>query len=547
MPLAPEYLHLVFPDMVFHALLYGRNSRDPNKKGNSVEAQLTDGRSLCARFDWPIIEEFKDPGLSASRHARRERDDFEALLETIENGPVVSGVTRIVVAYEASRYYRDLEAYVRLRNACYHANVLLCYNNTVYDLSKREDRKATAQDAIAAEDEVEGIRDRNVRTARQTADKGAPWGKIPFGYRRKYDPDTGELIGQFEHEDHGPMVVKCLQHIDSGGSLHSLLKWLRSEPKAERPDGAKWNDNKLKYMLLNRAYLGERVHHGRTVKATWAALRGLDTPEGRAMFRRVTKVLTAPGRGKQFDSRAKHWLTRIPLCGQCGDDYVLKWDQIGGSDKARFFYRCSEKWDISITDRLLDAFVEQAVITWLSNKEQARAALIPDQRESAAKVTKDQELLSVYQDELTEARRLAATRNEQGRPLLSLASLSATELELMPKIEELENRLQKATGVPLLVQKLLAATDPEAMWNGTADEPGRPGSSGLSLEQKREAVRQLVTIRVYSGKGKPPISKRVKLSFVGTPDFRAPQNHARASVPAQQQGRIADREVPGTG
>lgn len=526
MPLAPEYLHLVFPDTEFHALLYGRNSRDPKKRGRSVEAQLTDGRGLCDARGWPIIEEFKDPGLSATRHARRERDDFEALLDAIENGPVIPGITRIVVAYEASRYYRDLEAYVRLRNACFHGGVLLCYNNTVYDLSKREDRKATAQDAIAAEDEGEGIRDRNVRTARQTAEKGEPWGKIPFGYKRRYDPDTGELVGQFEHEEHGPLVIKALQHIDAGGSLNSLLKLFRSDPKAERPDGAEWSDNTLKYMLLNRTYLGERLHRGASVKATWEPLRGLETPDGRALFRRVTKILTDPARGQQFDSRAKHWLSRIPLCGVCGDDYVLKWDMIGATPK-RGGYRCTGARDISITEALLDAFVEQAIIKWLSEKEQARAALIPDQTKLAAEVAEAQELLDVYQGELAEARRLAATRNEKGRPLLSLASLSTTELDLMPKIEELEQRLQKATGVPLLVQKLLAAADPESMWNGA---PHRPGEPGLSLEQRREAVRQLVTIRVYSGRGRPPISERVTLSFIGSPGFRGPRSRARGAV-----------------
>src|SRR5690554_1084175 len=74
MPLAPEYLHMIHPGVVFHALLYGRNSRDPKKRGRPVEAQLTDGRDLCNRFDWHITEEFKDVGLSASRHARREAE-----------------------------------------------------------------------------------------------------------------------------------------------------------------------------------------------------------------------------------------------------------------------------------------------------------------------------------------------------------------------------------------------------------------------------------------------------------------------------------------
>lgn len=518
MPLAPEYLHMVHPGVVFHALLYGRNSRDPKKKGRSVEAQLTDGRDLCERFEWHIVQVFQDAGLSASRHARRERDDFESLLDAIENEPAVPGVIRIVVAYEASRYYRDLEAYVRLRNACYHAGVLLCYNNTVYDLSKREDRKATAQDAIAAEDEVEGIRDRNVRTARQTAEKGGVWGKIQFGYLRKYDPDTGELIGQFEHPDHGPIVVRSLKHVDSGGSLHSLVKSLKADPKAVRPDGATWNDHLVKYMLLNRAYLGERLHHGTYRKATWNPLKGLETPEGQALFRRVTKLLTAPGRGEQFDSRAKHLMTGIGLCGECGDESRLKANPTGTAERPRIVYRCEEKLDVSIRADILDAYVVEALLAWLRNKQTARAALVPDQGAVAEEVQRAQELLGVYEEELEEARRLNRTRNDQGRPLLSLESLSQKELELLPEIERLRGRLESVTGVPLLIQQLLDAPDPEAVWNGSVKAPG------LSMEQRREAIRRIVTVRLFRA-AKPGSSRidrsRIRLSFIGEAGFVA--------------------------
>jgi DNA invertase Pin-like site-specific DNA recombinase len=534
MPLAPEYLHLIFPGVEFHAMLYGRNSRDPKKKGRSVTDQLTDGRSICDTHGWHVAEIFKDTGISASRHARRERDDFEALLDAIENVQAPAGVRRIVVAYEASRYYRDLEAYVRLRNACYNADVLLCYNGTVYDLSKREDRKATAMDAIAAEDEVEGIRDRNVRTARLNAEAGGVWGKIPFGYMRKYDPDTGELVGQYEHKDRGPIVLKAFQHVDGGGSLRSLLKWLKSEPKAARPDGSKWDDYRVRYMLLNRVYIGERVHNGKTVKAQWDPIKGLDTPEGRAMFRRVTKKLTDPARLRPGEGRVKHLLSCIPLCGECGDDVYLRGDQTGAGHATKDIYRCSEKRHVSVSEPLLDAFVEEAVVLWLQRKEQARAALIPDQSKVADEMRQAQEMLNLYEEELEEARELNRRRNEQGRPLLSLTSLSAKELELLPKIEELQSKLQAVTGVPLLVQQLVGAADPEELWFGTDT------SAGLSLEKKREAIREIVTVRVYKalrpGRAKSLDPARVKLSFIGSEGFRAPRSRARGTARAEGRG-----------
>ena len=541
MPLAPEYLHLVYPGVEFHAMLYGRNSRDPKKKGRSVGDQLTDGRTLCDAHGWHVADVFKDTGISASRHARRERDEFEALLDTIENVQAPAGVRRIVVAYEASRYYRDLEAYVRLRNACYNADVLLCYNGTVYDLSKREDRKATAMDAVAAEDEVEGIRDRNVRTARLNAEAGGVWGKIPFGYMRKYDPDTGDLIGQYEHPVRGPVVLKAFQHVDGGGSLASLLKWLKSDPDAARPDGSKWDDYRVRYMLLNRTYIGERVHNGKAIKAQWDALKGLDDAEGRAMFRRITKKLTDPARARPGEGRVKHMLSCIALCGECGEAVYMRSDQSGASHATKDIYRCAEKRDVSVSEPLLDAYVEQAIFTWLRRKEQARAALIPDQAKVADEMRQAQEMIDLYEEELEEARELNRRRNEQGRPLLSLTSLSAKELELLPKIEELQGKLQSMTGVPLLVQQLVGAADPEVFWYGTEK------SAGLSLEQRREAIREIVTVRVYKarrpGRAKYLDPERVTLSFIGTKGFRAPRARVRGTVPAPRRGLPAG---PGT-
>lgn len=548
MPIAPEYLHMVHPDTVFYALLYGRNSRDPKKKGRSVQDQLKSGRALCERHNWPIVGEFKDTGISASRHSRKARDDFEELIEAIE-----AGVARIVVAYEASRYYRDLEAYVRLRNACHNAGVLLCYDEQVYDLSKREDRKATARDAIDAEDEAEGIWKRNVRTAELVAQAGAPWGKIPYGYMRKYDEATGELIGQFEHPVGGPYVMRSLWHIDSGNSVYSLIRWLRSEPQAARPDGAEWNKDNVRYMLQNRAYLGERMHHDTYRKATWEPLKGvhtdtgyipgLDTPEGRAMFHRVTRrLLSQKGSGR--DTRVAHLLTFLGLCGMCGDHAPLTTQKEAGNGGRK--YQCDVAQDVAIKEELLDAYVEEAVITWLQDKEAARAALVGDTAKAKKEIREAQELLDVYTAELDEARAMANKRNADGRPLLSLASLSQKELDLIPRIEKLQGKVASATGVPELVQRLLAAPDPEVVWNGSPASDDAPARPGLTLEQKRQAIRRIVTVRLCKARARG-VKKiepgRVQLSFVGEPGFRDGPRHARGSVHALPDAPGADAET----
>ncbi|MFE9921624.1 recombinase family protein [Streptomyces sp. NPDC005774] len=523
MPFAPAYLHLVFPGTEFEALLYGRASRDPNKQGSSVTDQLVAGRRLCQDYNWPVYEEFKDLGLSAARGART-RDDFEDLLEAIEAGPSRPGVTRIVVAFEASRYYRDLEAYVRLRNACFNAGALLCYKGKVYDLSLSEDRKATAMDAIAAEGEADDIRDRNLRTAQRTAAAGDPHGRLLFGFARDYEVVNGRLrcVRQYEDPVTGPYVFQAIERIDGGHSVGSVVRWLRSEEGATRPDGKPWVAITVRRMLQNRAYLGERLHRGEWRKASWAPIKGLDTPAGRAMFNRVAAKLSDSSRRMTRGTEPVHLLTHIGLCGHCGDHAPLLAARVGD----RQVLRCGEKKDVSVSEAWLDAFVEEAVIAWFADKAKATAALVADDGDTEEKVVTAQRRINGYEEQLAEARALAEDFDEEtGRFKLSAGSLASLEQRLLPKLEVEQKALRSLTGVSPLVLSLLNAPDPDVVWNGRSDDGGR-GVPELTLGQRREVIRAVVTVRLVKSRRTPmggvrgTDDSRVQLAFVGEPGFR---------------------------
>ncbi|MFI8351225.1 recombinase family protein [Streptomyces sp. NPDC085596] len=538
MPFAPEYLHLVFPHVTFESLLYGRNSDDATSDGDAVEDQLESGRILSAQHNWHVRREFKDTGISASRHARKARGDFEELLEFIAEEAVPVGRRRIVVAYEASRYYRNLDTYVRLRAACIATHTLLCYNGQVYDLSRRDDRKITAQHAIDAEDEAEGIRDRNLRTARRTAQAGLPHGKSQFGYTRQYKKVKGRrrCIGQAE-DSRGQYVVKAMQGIDEQHSLKSVVRWLNATPEAARPDGKEWTTQTARYMLLNRAYLGERLVDGQYVAASWPALKGLDTPAGRAMFHRVTAILTSPDRSHSRGSDVAHLLSHIGLCGECGDHAVLEFfPRTGRSGGAMV---CKEKHDTLIKEAVIDAFVEQAVLAWFGAKEAARAALIPNDEKIAEMASAALRLVNSYEEQLSEARRLAGEFDEEtGSFKLSAVSLGSMEAKIQPKLDAARKKLRTHTGVSPSMRRLLDADDLELVWNGRDAAEGKPAVLGLSLEQKREVIRAVVTVRLFKAQNRGSWKldeSRIRLSFVGEPGFRA----QRLRVPAPEPVRLA--------
>lgn len=550
MPYAPEYLHLVIPGVRFEAWLYGRNSENPfvgiAGARDSVDDQLANGRDLCKRNGWPIVEEFKDLDTSASRHAKKARGDFEDLLTAIAESPAPVGVVRILVAYNASRYYRDLEAYVRLRNACMAGRVLLCYNDQVYDLSRRDDRKATALHAVDAEDEAEGIRDQNVRTAANNAQAGKPHGRLQFGYAREYAVVGGRqrCIRQYEDPVKGQYVLKALQAVDSGKSVRSVLRWLRSTPEAARPDGSEWSMRTVRIMLMNRAYLGERVHKGRYVEASWPAIKGLETPEGRAMFNRVTAKLTDPARRSARGTEISHFLSYLALCGECeerGEDALLCSQP--RSDGRRPILTCEPNRDVSITEDVLDAFVEEAVITWFRNKQQARAALMPDGDRTKEKLAVSQRRINAYEEQLREAREQAEEfDDETGRFKLSAASLASMEQRLIPKLEQERRKLHELAGVSPLLLGLLEARDPEIVWNGRSATETEPAVSPLSLEQRREVVRLVVTVRLFkaSNRGSHKLDpNRIRLSFVGEEGFRARPPRGRGSARAQAEAPAA--------
>jgi len=505
MPIAPEYLHLVHQGP-FPALLYGRASRDPKKRGRSVGDQLDTGRDLCDAHNWPVVEEFKDIDRSASRHARRSRDDFEALLTAIE-----ARKGRIVVAFEASRYYRDLEAYIRLRNACRAANVFLCYNGQVYDLSKREDLKATAQDAIAAEDEAEGIRDRVLRSTRAQAKQGLPHGRLLYGYARRYDPDTGDLIEQYPHPEQAAIVLEVFERVAAGETEYAILKDLKA--RGERTPGVEWDYYHLPNMLRNIGYKGRRVHRGEDFgEASWPALVSEE------LFEQVQEIVGDESRVSTRDFAVKHLLSGIARCGACEEHPHLR------VLKARGYlnYNCSARFDTVMRVDKLDAYVEEAVVTWLGTRA-AVAAFQSDEQEKRAERARAR--MKALERQLEEAREMAATFKEDGvTPRLSLASLAVQEERLVPQIDAARREAQ-ATNAPPLVRRLVGNPDAEDIWN---DE--------LTIEQRRTVLRAVVNVRLNKARSKGVRSiepGRVVLRFFGQPEFRDQPRYARAPLTVQ--------------
>ncbi|MFF9568445.1 recombinase family protein [Streptomyces sp. NPDC014685] len=517
MPIAPEHLHLAY-DGPFYAFLYGRASRDPGKKGRSVESQLTEGRSVCEANNWPIIREFPEVDRSASRYAKKTRELWEEMLEGIE-----SGVPRILVAFEASRYYRDLEAYVRLRRACMESGVLLCYDGAVYDLSKRSDRKATAQDAVNAEDEADGIQLRNSRTVRQNAERGGPHGRVLWGYERRYDAKTGELLGQFPRPDRADAIELIFERFVARRTIYSIWKHLQlvRDPVA---DEREWQYYHVYEILRNPSYAGRRVFQGKDFKkAQWDGIVSVETYEA------AQAILNEDGR-PGVDWSVQHELAGIGRCGRCPSDEQTPPPPLRSSPSDGVAtYVCKAKADVTIRAEKLDAYVQEAVVEWLSSKA-AVAAFDPTKGDE--KATKARSRHKALADQLEEARTMAADFDDDGKPKLSVASLAAMEARLQPLIDKARQAVADLPSTPPQLKGLVGQPRDvvDAAW------------ADLDIEQRRAIYRMVVNVLLFPARagGVRKIEPgRVKLTFVGESGFTREWRR----VPAQRAGDAQGSET----
>lgn len=473
--------------------LYGRASHDPKKRGRSVADQMTDNRRTCAERGYLIVDEYVDLDRSASRHARREREDYERLV-----GDITAGRLDILVSWESSRVSRDLESYVKLRNLCMKSKVLWCYNGTVYDMRKRQDRFVTGIMAMQAEDEADGIQERNARTTRLAAGRGTPHGKTPFGYARRYDPDDGSLVGQFPHKDNAAVVADLFYRAAALESLSSLARLLSEYVPKTTEAG-------VRYLLKNRAYIGLRSHYGQDVKATWDAIVDED------LFWRVQEVLADPGRRTSRDGRAVHLLSGIADCGLCDEGERARWlrrmkPTYGDLER----YGCGPAGHVSVGMEKLDAYVEAALMRWLSSSA-AAAAFVPT---APAELETARMRLGALRGQLQEARELASKFDpETYVPKLSALSLSDLESRLLPLLQQAEANVRRlaAVGDPI-VDRLIGA-EPHLLESTWLD---------LEIEQKRHAIRHLMRVTLFRSArmGDSRLdSKRVRLLFVGQEGF----------------------------
>jgi site-specific DNA recombinase len=441
------------------AAIYTRVSSDPRERGRSVAEQLEECRSWVDREGWELSTVYSDNDRSASRYAKKERPDYERLFMDIDSGRI-----DVLVVWEISRTTRDRMVWAVLVEACIDRGVKLCVGGRVHDLEDPDDAFTLDLASSLAVRESGVTRKRVLRAVRSNAAKGRPHGRLLYGYRREYDPTSGELVAQVPDGVTGPIVQEATRRVLAGETPYAVAHDLnrRGVPTPSGADGARWDLTQVKRLCVNPGYAGLRVHQGKVVgDAAWPPLVDAATHHG------LVARLGDPTRRTQRDSAVRHLLSGLAVCGTCGGGLRVQ------KNRGFLAYLCVDGFHVSRREDFVDSVVEAVTVARLS---------APDILPLLADDEDDAEVGEALAEAREKRARLEAFYDAAAAGDLTPAALARIEARLLPEIEDAERRARRS-GLPPVVADV-AGPDAAAKWEA------------LSIPQKREVIDALMVIRI---------------------------------------------------
>lgn len=437
--------------------LYARKSS--KDMGRSVARQEALFLADCRDEELTPGRTFLDPEFSASRYARKERPDYQALLEHIR-----SARCEMLSMWEVTRGSRQMGEWSYILDLTRDMGVLIRIigegggDAQTYDPRRQRDRDFLFKAALEAEGEVERMRSRTRAGAAVAAAEGRPHGFVKDGYRRIYGSTTGDSttlsggkrreVEQVIDEPRAQLyrwaAEGLLNDIPADRIAAILTAWEVPTPRGN----GRWHGSSIVKAVLSPTLEGHRVENGKIVKRdAWPAI--LD--EVTAARLRAKFAVPSP-RWKAQDTRLKHWLAGALLCGMCSapmgareNRYLLRRDPNARENQV-YRYECTPDRGgcgrVSAPMKPLERLVEWMMRERLRQPD-ALALFEPDDDNvelTAAEAELD--LATARRDELY------AEAAKPGGP--SMALIAATESRLLPQIEALTARVRSLRTPPAL-------------------------------------------------------------------------------------------------
>ncbi|MEC3974759.1 recombinase family protein [Amycolatopsis sp. H20-H5] len=481
---------------------YLRVSRDRSGQRRSNEQQHGENVQAAKAFGVTLGVPYEDNDRSASRYARKVREDFDRLMTDLETDRF--GADHLVL-WESSRGSRRVGEWATLVDLLEdrRVKVLVTTHARVYDPANPRDRRSLLEDAVDSEFESAKSHTRAKRDTAAAAAAGRPHGRTPFGFARDYDSKTGRLAGQVAHVENGPLVQEFFDRLDKGHKLKRIaVDWRQRGVVNGR--GTPFSAEHLRSMATNLAYVGKRVFDpGRTsgsvrsadaqvIDAEWDQLV---EPE---VFYRVQRRIGAPDRRTAVNGRARHLVTMTARCGRCDGPIVFR------HRKGRDELACKSHGCVRMSAVGVDDYVEDVVLGHLADPKEY-GALAQDGEEVGDELKAVRKELAEVDGELLDLEALA--KLGPGRGGVSVVFAGSVEPELRRRKAALEGR-ERELETPAVLRNLLPpGKDVRRRW------------MLLVIEARREVLRAMCTPEILGtltivpapGQGvQVPVEDRVK-------------------------------------
>jgi site-specific DNA recombinase len=440
-----------------------------------------------------IREEFADADRTAfakAGNAAPERKRFAAMLAVLRANPGIS-----VAAWHADRLTRnDSDTAELIRVCAAGGHLVVTPGGGTYDLSTANGRRRFRDDASAAIYEVDHNTERVLEARAEVAAEGR-WlgGKRPFGWEPDPDPpldedgepwldDDGKPkkgILRLRQAEAGVLAESTLDVIAGRGGATIERDWLAAGLRNAAGKPYRWTE--IRRLILRARNAGLMEHNGQvTGKAHWPAI--VTETEWRA----ACATLAGPSRRSSPGPARKHLLSFIARCGRCGGPVIASSTAQGVKDGGRRgVYRCREgtRGHLTRDKAPLDALAAALVTGWFAREDAARILIRPDDGRQL-------QLAALYSDKAEIEDRMMQRDRLHRKRVITDRMLEEGLAELREELAGVKERIAAASLADVLVPMI---GDPEGTWEG------------MSLDQRRAAVRRLVTITLLPPRrGRPP-------------------------------------------
>jgi site-specific DNA recombinase len=460
---------------------YLRVSKDASGRARSVDEQEADNRRDAAAEGVEMVRTYRDTDRSASRYARRAREDYAVLLRDIEAGAI-----DVLYLWEPSRGSRKVSEWVVLIELAEAHGVVfrVTSHGRTYNPAKPRDRKSLLEDAVSSEFASGETSERVQRAFDASAAAGTPSGKPAYGYRREYDAHSGRLLAQVPDEVTAPIVAEIARRVLAGDTLARIAADLndRGVPtpqmvidtrlgRATFGKARLWNGIKVRKVVSTPSVAGYRVHQ--SAVHTTADWEPIVPPAGHAA---LLKILADPRRLWHRGTAPRHLLSGIATCALCGAAMRPF------MNRGRLSYACGGQRKGHVVRRadMVDAMVAVYVVTVLEDPEllervaRAKAGEERQVSDAARELVDLEAQLARFEESAAAARGMEA------------ASFARVVARLVEQIEAAQERMGRSSGLPQIV---LDAAGPDAaqVWDDHVDD----------ILWRRQIVRALVRVVVH--------------------------------------------------